>query len=533
MTRTKHSFSPTDAPSNRGATANWRLAATVALSVTTVVGALSLAPGCNDHVFVVVDGECERTLEQGLVIAENIHADILLVVDNSGSMCEEQDNLARNFFDPNCPITDLNNVQPEYRNPNNDTVAELAQNCGFIQLLAAYDNDFRVGVISTDVGECDNRFLFAAQPEIAALCGGQVFPNWGRRPQRGCLQAPPGAERKYIQKGDTDIGDRFNETIANIQTFGSPFERGLDAMEVFLDPNSNRAAGCEDDRNAFIRNNAELIVIFLSDENDCSHADGEYGFTDENAGEGCDASNPEIAYGNRDPSVDSRTCYDNPELLAPIDRYVDFLKGVKGPGQEARVSTAVIAGAVRNANGVLESSGCIPVNGSPNDQCRNSGGLSIYTSPGSPCDPANGGACCAADPGTRYFQFADRLGNSLTDSICYDSFRQTMVNIAQFIAAEDVLILTEPPKNPRDIHVYLCGNDAEELADCTSVPRIGDGEDPTGRNGWQLAGDRIVQAYGTGIPQPGQELKVFASAARTSETGPCSGAGGTDAGTSN
>lgn len=495
--------------------------------------AVVLAPACNDHVFQVVENECERTLEQEVVIAEDIPADILIVVDNSGSMCEEQDNLKRNFFDPNCPITDLNNVPPEYKNPNNDIVAELAQNCGFIQLLAAYDNAFRVGVITTDVGPCDNRFGFAEDEEYAQnICGGQAFPNWGRRPQRGCLQAPPGAEQKYIQKGDEDIGQRFNETIDNIQTFGSAFERGLDAMEVFLDPNTTTAPGCEDDRASFIRPNAKLIVIFLSDEEDCSHADGEYGFVDEHDTEQCSNAIESFPQ-TRNPPASSGSCYDQPELLAPVDRYVDFLKAVKGTDRDGLVSTAVIAGGIRNANGNIVPSGCtISNDGQPNNECRNSRGASLFNGPGDICDPNDpAGPCCAADPGSRYFDFADKLGNSLTDSICYESFRQTMVRIAQFIAAEDVLILSEAPKNQKDIHVYLCANDAENIDACDTIERIPNGEDPTGRNGWQLSGDRTVQAYGTAIPQPGQSLKVFALANRVNDgEGACVVDDGADAG---
>ncbi|MCP4498663.1 MAG: hypothetical protein GY822_01695 [Deltaproteobacteria bacterium] len=461
--------------------------------------------GCNDHVFVAVEENCSPTLAPSVKQPEDLPADILLVIDNSGSMCEEQANLVSNFFDENCPITDLDNVPDEFRNPTDTIIADQLQDCGFIQILAAYDSEFRVGITTTDVGQCDNRFGLAENEQAASfICAGHNFPGWGRRPQRGCLQGAPGSDKKFIEKGDTNIGETFKATLDNVQTFGSGFERGLDAMEVFLDKNSDRAPGCESDRDDFIREDAKLIVIFISDEDDCSHRDGIFGAVDENLGESCDNAT-ETPAELRDVPTSASNCYDVRDSLAPIDGYASFLNNVKGINNRDRVSVAVIAGATFNGVGGAVSGGCRIVAGdNPDGQCSASKGNSFL------CDPEDN--CCDADSGDRYFQFASQIPKNLTDSICFESFRSTMVSIAQFIAAQNQFQLQEDSADVDQMTVHICREGAERVTDCEFVVRIPDGEVTEDRSGWQLTGTRTINLYGASILQPGEELRIFAPA---------------------
>ncbi|MCP4498664.1 MAG: hypothetical protein GY822_01700 [Deltaproteobacteria bacterium] len=378
---------------------------------------LTLAPvflgACNDHVFREVNNICSPTATPKEEQAEDIPADILLVVDNSGSMCEEQENLVRNFFRDECPITDWANIPVEYKNPTPETVAVLSQSCGFIQILATYDNDFRIGVVSTDATLCDNRLdtAFSTNEMSPHFCGVNPEP-WGRRPQRGCLQADPAAEKKFIQNGDPDIQATFAAMINRVQTHGSPFERGLDAMRILLDDEADKHPDCQNDGSDFLREDARLVVIIISDEDDCSHSDGA-GFLDENASETtCEESQPpwQLAPPNPLPS----NCYDSSqrEKLTAVSEYVDFLNTLKGPD---KVSVAVIAGSTSAENGVLISAGCKVGDeasgnpGSPDGNCRPPGGQSNFTqNVGDICHPDHEGeVCCDADPGTRYYAFAD------------------------------------------------------------------------------------------------------------------------------
>lgn len=482
------------------------------VTLLMVVGAIA----CNRHVFRVVPADCVKEQQVERALAADVPADILVVVDNSASMCEEQDNLVENFFDPDCPIDVSQPIPAEYVNPTPDVVAQLAQNCGFIQILSLFEKDFRLGVITTDVSQCDNAFGLASV--AAANCDGTSYEEWGRKPQRGCLQ-PTADGQKIISNTDVrsgDIGTKFRGVLENIRTFGSPFERGLDAVEIFLDPRSERAPGCEGDLERFLRPDAKLIVIFLSDEEDCSHADGAYGFTDENKAKGADnlaASSCSVAsepyYNQRTPAASPEECYTASDRLAPLDRYVDFLRARKGDD----VAVAVIAGAVE-ANANIEPAGCRISNGAPSAMCTPSRGSSNATGPSGFCNAdrlqeEGLPPCCQADSGSRYFQFARAFGagSYLENSICYDSFRSTMIDIASFIGREEFVRLAEQPADPDAILVRVrrAGSDETE-----NLPRIPDGEDPDGRDGWQYDGNLEINFYGNAVPQPGDSVFVAA-----------------------
>ncbi|MFZ9886069.1 MAG: hypothetical protein ACO3JL_01100 [Myxococcota bacterium] len=481
------------------------------VAVALAGAALLPLSSCNKHVFEVVPRDCTAELKNDTPIALDVPADILIVVDNSGSMCEEQKNLVDNFFDPDCPI-DVNDVQPEYRNPSDALVAELADRCGFVQLLAAYDNDWRLGVITTDVGPCDDRYNIAEDPALKDFsCSKEVQPGWGRRPQRGCLQPFDIADRansRVLERGDEDVGQKFANILANVKTFGSAYERGLDAMEVFLDKDSTRAPGCADDLDAFLRPDAKLVVIFLTDEDDCSHADGQFGLDDENAGESCD-NETEVP-----PQTSTELCYSKLDELTPTKRYSDFLRSYKGDVE--KVSVAVISGALVDDNGELSAAGCtISPQGTPLGGCFESRGNSNKTGQGQVCDPATT-TCCTADPGSRYIQFARELGPNryLNDSICFASFRNTMLDIAKFIAAPNQVRLAERPASPGAIVVEIVRQGESKPE---QIRRIPDDEDTTGQSGWQYDGDVTITFYGTSVPRPGDKITVNALARPSEE----------------
>ncbi len=487
------------------------LAAVLILQATTNAA-------CNRRVFMHVENVCQKTIDSIVNVPTEKAADILIVVDNSGSMAEEQQNLAENFLnqDPaECPLQDLANIPPEYRNPVRALYTDggVLSRCGFIQLLAAFENDFRVGVITTDVGLCDNRY-----PEVQ---GGAA---WGYHPQRGCLQpdgAPGGGVRKLIAAADLrdddvtndDFAQRFDDTLDNIRTWGSPVERGLDAADLFLHAAPEaRAPGCEHDLEAFRRSEASLVVMFLSDEEDCSHGLGgkleEFG--DENEGEICGAF---------DAVMQPSRCYTEDEALSPVQLYVDSLLAA-----DPRVKVAVIAGGVGQAGGVAAGGCLVGPDGRPtggdadgdgvNDQCFESMGMSNYVGSGAgyACGPdtadARGGLpCCVADPGRRFYELAAQLGSTATDSICNASFRSTMLGIAAFIAAVDVVALAEEPVNPAAILVELtrAGTTEAEL-----VERLPPGADCASSSGFLLVDERFIQLCGDARPGPGDTISVRA-----------------------
>ena len=538
---------------------DWKLSVTLIAVVTS----LTLV-GCNRRVFEKVKPTCDVTIASDVDIPDEKAADILIVVDNSGSMQEEQDRLAAAFINTtaSCPIgvDDLKDFARcgednppavcEFANPTPEVLAAPGPNglanCGFIQVLAAFENDFRIGVITSDVGECDNRVpgsqanLFCQNNANLPECqAGDAGNPWGFRPQRGCLQpnGPPGTSLKVIARQDLldadpnndDIGQRFIDTLSNVRTFGSAVERGLDAMEVFLDPNSVRSAGCDDDLNSFIRDDAKLIVIFLTDEEDCSRAPDVGGCEDTSCAGECDSEDgceifgcPEgqtcelgrteftgETCGNfiehfTDPLRGASRCYDLEGRLTPVSHYVSFLKGLKANPSD--VTAAVIAGGLPDSDGEIQGAGCTF---DPNNGQTALGGCveSKGNSNGAGCQQS--GDCCFADPGDRYFDFADDMGG-LKDTICVNSFATTMIKIAVFIADVDFIKLAERPENPALVFVEKT---LASSGDVELVTRL-NGTTCGNANGWVLEEDGVtVRFCGDARPGPGETIRVRAKGA--------------------
>jgi hypothetical protein len=525
------------------------------LAVATVV----VGSGCNRRVFVEVPPTCDGTIAADTEIPAEKAADILIVVDNSGSMQEEQDRLRDAFIkdDGSCPIPAASlkdfarcdeDTPPEvcrFANPTADVLAAPAPNglrdCGFIQVLAAFENDFRVGVITTDVGECDNRI-----PDSQA--GLKGFPDWGYRPQRGCLQpnGPPGTLSKVISRQDLldadstndDIADRFSQTLANIRTFGSAIERGLDAADVFLDPASDRNEQCTDDLDSFVRKDAKLVVIFLTDEEDCSRDDSVGALSaDCTDPDGCEIFNC-VSGGDCSPGraeFDGEICGDFPAHfsgtlaskcytekaeLTPVNYYSERLKALKSNPKD--VSVAVVAGGLPNADGEVVEGDCKFENatGLPTGDCNASLGTSNN------CTPQEN--CCFADGGGRYFELADEMGG-LKDTICVDKFGQTMVKIAVFIADVETLKLAEVPADLNLIVVEKAAAGSDVYDAIPRIPNVTACPDDNTVSGWILQSDnQTVSFCGTARPAAGERVRVRAKGESASlEGGPdaCVGRG--------
>jgi hypothetical protein len=345
--------------------------------------------------------------------------DVLLVVDNSGSMCEEQQALLDAFFGVDCPIQQLDQPGP-YLNPSPEVAAELEQSCGLAQMLAAYDTDFRIGIITTDVGQCDNRYGFAESQPVFNCAGETV--DWGRRPQRGCLQAPESWDSRWLSRGDGGLQHQFAQGLLHLGEHGSPFERGMDAVDVFVDdsPQKITGPGCENDGRDFLRPDAQLMVVFVTDEDDCSHADGAYALPDENVGESCD-HNVEQFYSITNPDADASRCYSEAANLAPVAGYATRWRQRRPAG----VSVFVLGGV---DNGGTQPLACrLLDDGQITDKCWSSQGASSHTGPMQKCDPVRlseqgiDQPCCTADGAPRYAELISAFdGTSDGASVCGD-----------------------------------------------------------------------------------------------------------------
>ncbi len=154
--------------------------------------------------------------------------DILFVIDDSISMAQEQSNLAANFP-------------------------------GFIQVLDAYRTstdeplDYRVAVTTTGISY--DKFL---------RTGGQDYANGSATGDDGAFRTGCGMNRRWLERGDTDVAGTFS-CVAEVGVGGPTDEMPLAATQLAL------SARVADGTNAgFVRDDALLAIVVLTDEDDCS-----------------------------------------------------------------------------------------------------------------------------------------------------------------------------------------------------------------------------------------------------------------------
>jgi hypothetical protein len=179
------------------------------LRTAAVLAALALLPRCACD---TVPDDAVESCEASQVVPGAVRTDILFVVDDSGSMSEEQ--------------------------------ATLQAGLGaFIQTLASSPvaNDFQIGVTTSSVAD---------------------FDGTARAPA-GTLVAPG-----VMTASDPNLVTTFQAAVA-VGTAGSGREQPFEAARLAI---SKSAAGGPNE--GFLRPGARLAVIFLSDEDDCSGAAG-------------------------------------------------------------------------------------------------------------------------------------------------------------------------------------------------------------------------------------------------------------------
>lgn len=360
--------------------AGWTSLLALSLGVgTAVLGA------CNSHP-ITYRPTTELTEQRDEVKQDEViktPIDLLFVVDNSGSMEEEQNNLTANFGQ-------------------------------FIDLILQTPAEFRIAVISTDMSDANHSGRFLAKD----------------------------GNPKILSRNTARLREAFTEN-AKIGTMGDGFEKGLDAIKAALS-----APLIEGDNANFLRRDASLGIILLSDEEDCSHPPGAI------------------------PEFDGDECVRNIERMTKVKDYVDFLKALKG-GDAGKVFFAAITGPdllsatpppmcttnVECMSGRCADGKCCPpaptlTECRTNDECVGVPGTSCY---GRKCLPQSPLRRCALDgtcqmgaphyaprtcscfqagtgltePGTRYIDMVRSFGaNGIYAPICSNDWSRSLREIA-------------------------------------------------------------------------------------------------------
>jgi hypothetical protein len=191
----------------------------------------TLLCACTAHDLAAPNPMPEQQTDTYATVTQTRQADILFVVDNSLSMKQEQDNLARNF--------------PAF-------IDELRKIRGGLP-------DVHIGVVTTDVGA-------GTLNESGCMPGGQNgrFQGWdkncGLEPNSRFIAAAEGEQKRNYQG---DLSGVFG-CMTQVGTNGCGYEHQLEAMKRALSVQSGSENG------PFLREKAYLQIVIITDEDDCS-----------------------------------------------------------------------------------------------------------------------------------------------------------------------------------------------------------------------------------------------------------------------
>ena len=334
--------------------------------------------------------DCDNTCSWERRECSPVKVDVLVVVDNSGSMAAEQFMLVEAF--PNL-ITSL--LDPADGTPV---------------------RDMHVGVVSTDMGTGG----YDVQTCDEVLGDDGVLQHTPRG--EGCDASYPtfqsyvigeeqGPDTGAIEKLAFDFG-----CIAVLGTRGCGLEQQLEAAWKALMVHSNPSGP----NAGFLRSDSILVILFVTDEEDCS------------------ADDPTIFNITSLPYSINLQCYYQKDKLHVIDRYVNDFRSLRGLEDDLIVGFLV---GVPPGDPQCEGSGdaiggCLSIP-AMQEVVRADGRVLEYACKYpldcTPPDPPDSGNCSSeAFPAVRFVQLAQQLGdNALVSSICTDSYEPFMDDVAQ------------------------------------------------------------------------------------------------------
>lgn len=357
--------------------------------LAALLAALAGCGGCD-----TVPQDAVQDCSASRVFAGHVKTDILFVIDDSGSMREEQDNLAANLG-------------------------------AFIDRLAALpiEDEYQIGVTTTDVDAFDGGTVFIAGPELNnpyprgalvavrqdgngnGIVGDLVYDATAYAATNGWGGA------RILPKGSATLVRDFKANVL-VGTAGSFKEQPFRTIQLAL---TDRI---QDGTNAgFLRPGAKLAVVVLSDEDDCSDS-------------------PPISISTTDGGGNA-DCHTLAIKQTSLDSASEFASFLQGPIQGEQ-RDAVLGAIVGVAPGTLDLA------------CTTN---AVCATPPPACT-----ACCstALDRGDRFTWALDALGPARTRlaSICDTSFAQALEDLATAIMS-DTLPLEGAPADWRMLVVSV------------------------------------------------------------------------------
>lgn len=315
--------------------------------------------------------------------------DILLVIDNSGSMSEEQTAVAQEL--------------PAF-------IEALRSGGGVSQ-------DFQVGVVTSAVylnPEPGTGLAFRNYPDHSGRL--QPIPadpgtgNNGAVVVDGGFVSFPAGVQRILSGNDPEVVAKL-ALLVQQGTRGSGQETPLEAARLAVSDPLISTPLDEGGNQGFLRDGARLLVVIVSDEDDCSETERP----------------PEVTVG---PNGSIDYCNSQGDLLTPVGEYATFFKNLRdstGALREVIWATigpvSLVDKSAEAVQGTLEDGGTV---------LRNAG-----------CGTSFG-------PGIRQREMAQRFDTSLDnlDSICRANYRDTLLRIAAIATASQSIELDRVP-DPR------------------------------------------------------------------------------------
>lgn len=419
---------------------------------------------CQKYFFVFKKIQRVAVTEVRESVLQGSNTDVLFIIDNSGSMYEEQQNLANNVV-------------------------------YFVDTLAASDNEYQVGIISTDALDQTNTGLDKGQLRM-------VHANQTALNTANCNIAPDTSTQPFWQRPKDDdpnvqklicrLIEDIRATVNSLGIQGGGREAGLLAARMAIDPKSVAASHNKD----FVRTNADLALIFLTDEDDCSYENYDWG-----------TNNNEDCYVRKAQAIPPK------DLVTSLAGFKSSTIGVQklraaliaGGAFESENNTNFVARGCRidETNKPSAACGCWSasddsffcelLNGYGQPCTDTVGCMGTETDPGDFCKKNSTGSCdtprCEALPASRYTDFLQELktaradvgffGGVFEDSICQPDYHNTLVDIANKIVLSDCFSLEVPAMDVNNIRLILrhSNPDTGETTDAI-LPRY-DESDPT------------------------------------------------------
>jgi hypothetical protein len=412
------------------------------------------------------------------------NADIVFVVDNSGSMSEEQGNLARNFpvfmRQLNVPGADLHiAVVSSDLGAGASSYSQQCANGGDKGTFCTHRAEDRLGVVSSvdtctlcSVDTMRGRFLHTVNPNFPA----------------GTLE------------------NTFT-CMARFGTSGCGFEHQLGSLRASLTSPAN--AG-------FLRDDAYLAFVIITDEDDCTGPADSAAYAMENPGQDsslrCALMGHSCGGARNDGTVDVNRPLSECQAaddggLTPIQELVDSIMAVKKNDANMIIAAGIFGWPLPNTQPLPYR---ITAGGG-------GGGFGGNTRSLRPICSSNNGDAAA---GLRVKKFVESFPNSSTFSICQNDFSEAMRNIGAKIG----VLLGSPCVDAPLIDVktgnVLQAGIANPDGDCAVIerrPRNGGGEDevllPRCSAGgtsacWSLVADQAcsVSNYKIDIDRKGEEV---------------------------